>query len=97
MLPLWLGGDVKQKLKRHIIASPLNWVTPNAAATLLLHGSKDPYVAIEQAEWIHKRMQAAGVPVKFVRLEGAGHGFRGEHLERAEQAMFAFLKSQLQE
>ena len=96
VLPLWLGGDATKERQRHILASPLNWVTPNSAPTLLLHGSKDPYVAIEQAEWIHERLQRAGVEVKFLRLEGAGHGFRGEQLKQAEAAMFAFLKRQLQ-
>jgi len=95
VLPLWFGGDLKKELRRHILASPLNWVTPNAAPTLLLHGSKDPYVAIEQAEWIHERMKAAAVQVQLLRLEGAGHGFRGKHLEQAESAMFEFLQQQL--
>ena len=95
VLPLWFGGDLKTHLKAHIVASPLNWVTPAAAPTLLLHGSKDPYVAIEQAEWIHERLKKCSVPVKLLRLEGAGHGFRGKHAEQAEKAMFAFLKKYL--
>src|SRR5204863_2113138 len=58
VLPMWLGGDNVQQRRRHIQASPLYWVTPDAAPTLLIHGTKDPYVAYEQAVWIHDRLKA---------------------------------------
>ena len=95
VLPLWLGGDATQEHRRHILASPLYWVTPAAAPTLLIHGSEDPYVNIEQAEWIYEKLQAAEVEVEFLRLEGAGHGFKGADAERAEAAMFAFFDKHL--
>ena len=95
VLPLWLGGDATQEHRRHILASPLYWVTPTAAPTLLIHGSEDPYVNIEQAEWIYEKLQAAEVEVEFLRLEGAGHGFKGADAERAEAAMFAFFDKHL--
>lgn len=95
VLPLWLGGDAKSHRKAHILASPLYWVTPEAAPTLLLHGTEDPYVNHEQAVWIHDRLKAANVEVKLVTLQGAGHGFRKEHLKRAEAAMFDFFAKQL--
>lgn len=95
VLPLFLGGDVEHQRARHIEASPLYWVTPNAAPTLLLHGTKDPYVAYEQATWIHERLKAAEVEVELVTLEGAGHGFKGADAERAEKAMFDFFDAHL--
>lgn len=95
VLPLFLGGDVEHERKRHILASPLYWVTPEAAPTLLIHGTEDPYVAFEQAQWIHDRLQAAEVDVTLLKLEGAGHGFKGADAERAEQALFGFFKEHL--
>lgn len=95
VLPLWLGGDVNQARRRHIVASPLYWVTPAAAPTLLLHGTEDKYVAFEQAEWIFDRLKAADVEVQMLKLEGAGHGFRGADAERAEAAMFEFFDRHL--
>jgi dipeptidyl aminopeptidase/acylaminoacyl peptidase len=76
-------------------ASPLNWVTPDAAPTLLLHGSEDKYVAHEQAVWIRDRLQASGVEVELVTLEGAGHGFKGADAEKAEKALVAFFEQHL--
>lgn len=95
VLPLWLGGDATQERRRHILASPLYWVTPEAAPTLLLHGTEDKYVAFEQAEWIYDRLKAAEVEVEILKLDGAGHGFRGADAERAEGAMFEFFDRQL--
>ena len=95
VLPLFLGGDVEHARRRHILASPLYWVTPDAAPTLLLHGTKDPYVAFEQATWIHDRLKAAEVEVQLLELKDAGHGFKGTDAERAERALFEFFDRHL--
>jgi len=95
VLPLWLGGDDTQEHHKHIMASPLYWVSPSAAPTLLLHGTEDPYVNHEQAVWIRDRLQAADVEVTLLTLEGAGHGFKDADAERAEKAMFEFFDRHL--
>jgi acetyl esterase/lipase len=95
VLPLWLGGDLEHEHHRHVLASPLNWITPAAAPTLLIHGTEDKYVAFEQAQWAFDRMQAADVEVELLKLEGAGHGFKGADAERAEAAMFEFFDRHL--
>jgi acetyl esterase/lipase len=95
VLPLFLGGDVEHQRRRHILASPLYWVTPAAAPTLLIHGTEDKYVNYEQATWIHDRLKAAEVEVQLLTLKGAGHGFKGEDAQRAEKAMFDFFDKQL--
>src|SRR5207302_5708550 len=61
VLPLWLGGDLEEQRQRHVLSSPLYWVTPEAAPTLCIHGTEDKYVAYEQAGWIVERLKAAGV------------------------------------
>lgn len=96
VLPLFLGGNLEQARRRHILASPLYWVTPLAAPTLCIHGTQDKYVAHEQAEWIVERLKAADVEAELLTLEGAGHGFKGADLEKAEAAMFAFFDRHLQ-
>jgi len=95
VLPLFLGGNLEQQRPRHILASPLNWVTPEAAPTLCIHGTKDPYVAYEQATWMVDRLKASGVEAELLTLEGAGHGFRGADAEKADAAMFAFFDRHL--
>ena len=95
VLPLFLGGDNNTARRRHIEASPLNWVTPNAAPTLILHGTEDKYVAYEQGVWMRDRLQACGVEVQLLTLEGAGHGFKGADAEKAEAALIAFFEAHL--
>jgi acetyl esterase/lipase len=95
VLPLFLGGNLDNARRKHIRASPLNWVTPNAAPTLLLHGTEDKYVAYEQSVWMRDRLQASAVEVELLTFEGAGHGFKGADADKAEQAMFAFFEKHL--
>ena len=44
----FLGGDVEQAKHNYILASPFYWVTPDAAPTLIIHGTKDDIVPYEQ-------------------------------------------------
>jgi len=95
VLPMWLGGDATKEHRRHILASPLYWVTPSAAPTLLLQGTEDKYVNHEQAVWMAERLKAAEVEVEFLSLEGAGHGFKGADAEKAWKAALAFFEKHL--
>ena len=95
VLPLFLGGDLNSAHQRHVVSSPLNWVTPNAAPTLILHGTEDKYVAYEQGLWMRDRLRACGVEVELLTLEGAGHGFKGADAERADEALMAFFEKHL--
>ncbi|HEY3790005.1 MAG TPA: alpha/beta hydrolase [Urbifossiella sp.] len=94
VLPLWLGGDLETARLKHIRSSPLNWVTPNAAPTLCIHGTEDKYVAHEQAVWMVDRLKACGVEAELLTLEGAGHGFKGKDAETADKALLAFFDKQ---
>ena len=95
VLPLFFGGDLKTKLREHIVGSPLNWVSPNAAPTLCIHGTVDPYVAHEQAVWMVDRLKSCAVEAQLLTLEGAGHGFKGEDAQKADAAMYAFFDAHL--
>jgi acetyl esterase/lipase len=95
VLPLWLGGDLEKAHRRHIEASPLYWVTPNAAPTLDIQGTKDNYVAYEQATWMVDKLKAADVEAELLTMEGAGHGFQGKDAEKADAAMIAFFDKHL--
>jgi acetyl esterase/lipase len=91
VLPMFLGGDLQAARHRHILASPLYWVTPDAPPILLIHGTEDKYVNYEQATLMRDRLKAADVDVELLTLAGAGHGFKGEDAKRANQAAMEFL------
>ena len=95
VLPLFLGGNLETQRKQHLRASPLYWVTPNAAPTLCIHGTEDKFVAHEQNVWLVDKLKAAGVEADLLTLEGAGHGFKGKDVETAEKALIAFFDKHL--
>ncbi len=94
VLPLFLGGNLQQQRHRHIQASPLYWITPNAAPTLCIHGTKDNYVAHEQAVWLVDRLKASDVDATLMTIEHGDHGFRASSPEvkaQIENARFEFF------
>lgn len=95
VLPLFFAGDLSTKLREHIVGSPLYWVTPNAAPTLVVHGTEDKYVAYEQAGWMVDKLKASAVEAELLTLEGAGHGFKGADAEKAEKALLEFFGKHL--
>lgn len=95
VLPLWLGGNLETARALHIRASPLYWVTPDAAPTLCIHGTDDKYVAHEQSVWLVTKLQAADVEAELLTLPGAGHGFKDGDAEQAEAALIAFFDKHL--
>lgn len=96
VLPLFFGGNLEQKRREHIVGSPLYWVNPNAAPTLCIHGTEDKFVAFEQAQWLVDRLKASAVEAELLRMEGAGHGFKGADAEKAQAAMIEFFDKHLQ-
>jgi acetyl esterase/lipase len=96
VLPLFLGGDLDHNRLAHIRSSPLNWVTPNAAPILAIHGTADTYVAYEQSLWLIERLIAAGVPAELETITGAGHGFKGADADRADARALAWFDKYLQ-
>lgn len=75
----FLGGksfdDASQVYEQ---ASPISHVTPDDPPTLVLHGSIDSIVPIDQAERLVARLKQASVAVEYDRLEGWPHTMDAE-------------------
>ncbi len=52
----------------------------------------DPIV---EGEMMHEALTNVGVPASFIRIEGAGHGFEGADLARANAAMVQWFERHL--
>lgn len=81
-------------------ASPVTYVTSDDPPALILHGTKDATVPVQQSRILHASLQAAKVPSELIVIEGAPHsfhlqpsqrdlrpkviGFFGRHLKRTE-------------
>jgi len=76
--------------------SPVLKVTADDAPALLIHGDKDTLVPIEHSRNIVPRFETAGVPVKLVTVEGAGHGFSPkQNQEVMAPALMAWFEKHL--
>ena len=68
------GTEDSEEYRIFKAASPVTHVTPDDPPFLLMHGDKDESVAFAQSEEMQAKLKAAGVPVKLLRIAGAGHG-----------------------
>ena len=75
--------------------SPLLYVSADDPPTLLVHGTADGLVPITTSQSIHAAFKEAGVTTDLVVIEGAGHGFRGEHETIATDALVKWFETHL--
>jgi acetyl esterase/lipase len=77
-----LGRDQAEVRRNLTAASPARWVTEDDAPFFTAHGTKDDLVPFAQATTIHTALEKAGVESHLVAMEGAGHGFASDELNR---------------
>ena len=70
------GGPIEQKLKAAREVSPVNHVTSSSPPFLLMHGSLDELVPLQQSEKLNNRLHDAGVESTLIVVPGKGHWFR---------------------
>jgi acetyl esterase/lipase len=56
-------------------ASPIEHVSPDDPPALLIHGTDDDWVPLEQSVRMATALAAAGVPHRLIVVDGARHGF----------------------
>ncbi len=75
--------------------SPIRFVSPGAAPSLIVHGDADRVVSIVEGETMYAALSKAGVPALFIRIEGAGHQFDGADFTRANAEMVRWFEQHL--
>lgn len=74
------------------LASPIYHVTPRCPPVMLLHGSNDRFVPLQQSKSMAAALRAAEVQCELVIVPGADHGFeKPPHLP----GVYAFLRRHL--
>lgn len=68
------GGPVSQKLELAKRASPVTWATKEAAPLLIMQGTQDPLVPLDQSQRLEAKLKSVGADVTLDVIEGAGHG-----------------------
>jgi acetyl esterase/lipase len=88
-----LGGTRTDVPERYRDASPLSWIDERTAPFLIVHGTVDDVVPVEQSRRLVSALRAAGVEVEYIELTDAGHG--DLTWSRIGPAVLAFLERHL--
>ena len=72
-----IGGPVQENKEKARRASPLTYVSKDAAPFLIMHGDQDNVVPLAQSESLAAALKKAGVEVTLVVVQGNGHGGPG--------------------
>ena len=83
-----LGGPIAEKQEAAKAASPITYVTKDDPPFLIVHGTKDAIVPLDQAESFYAALKKAGVDATLVKIEGGGHGIGGVEVAKRVQAFF---------
>ena len=69
----FFGGTLEEQPDRYSAGSPLKYVTSDDPPTLILHGTVDTVVPINQGDLLAKKLQKVAVPWVYDRLPGWPH------------------------
>jgi acetyl esterase/lipase len=90
-----IGGRIGDNKDKAAKASPVTYVTKEAAPFLIMHGDKDRVVPYAQSEELAEALRKAGVEVTLKKLEGAGHGGPQFGSAESRELILAFFEKHL--
>jgi acetyl esterase/lipase len=94
-LDLLFGGPLAEKREVAIAASPVTYASAGDPPFLIVHGTEDMTVPLDQAERMAAALTKAGVHVTLVKVEGAGHALGGPQvLARVRSFLDKYLRGQ---
>jgi acetyl esterase/lipase len=88
----WLGSKVYDSKFRQYV-SPVQYVKKTSPPTIIIHGTADFVVPYSQSEELHRKFIENGAVVKFITVEGGGHGgFSKEKSREISSEILDFLR-----
>lgn len=70
----------KGYLDKAPLASPINFVDKDSPPFLIIHGTGDSVVPISQSDELYQKLMENSIPVEYIKIKDAGHGFNGPEL-----------------
>lgn len=83
-----LGGPMKDNLDLAKQASPATFVSKDDPPFLVVHGTEDKLVPLDQAVSFHELQVKLGMNSTLMKVEGGGHAIVGEKVDRRVKAFF---------
>lgn len=90
-----LGATVREVPELAKDASAFFQVSKDDPPFLIMHGSEDPGVPIEQSLKLHEALTNAGVESEFVVVEGAAHGGKEFQAKEVQETVINFFAKHL--
>jgi len=90
----YLGGAREDRPTAYDLASPVGQATFETPPTLLVHGTEDDVLPIEQADLFYRDLDSV-TEARFEPLEDAGHGFPTDAFDETVELTAEFLGSHL--
>ena len=69
----YLGGPLEKRMELAKLVSPLRYVSPTSAPTLIIHGDADDIVSVEESIVFYDALKQAGVDATLHVAKGATH------------------------
>jgi len=69
-----VGGPVRDRRELAAKANPIAYIGKDSAPFLIMHGTEDNLVPMNQSELLDRALRKAGVESTLVRVPGGGHG-----------------------
>jgi acetyl esterase/lipase len=97
VLKPFLGAHFKDKPDLYRRASPLCYIRKDRELPpfLVMHGTEDHIVSINQSRKLVERLQELGVRNRFIEMKGEGHGWFGTKLAGTLEESVTFLRDSL--
>ena len=90
-VPALLGGEADKVPDKAKLVSPITYIAADNPPVLILHGSKDPEVPIDQSRRLHEALDKASVKNQFIVVENSGHDDGGFYKPDVQAKILAFL------
>ena len=87
-----LGGSLDERKAVAKAASPISYVKNAAPPFLIIHGTNDSTVSMQQSETLDASLKKAGVSVAILKIEGGGHKLEGPKIDGP---VMKFIEKQL--
>jgi acetyl esterase/lipase len=91
-----VGGPVRDYMEKAAKANPITYISKDDAPMLIMHGTDDKTVPMNQSELLDEALRKAGVETTLIRVAGNGHGGPGftspENRKRIEEFLEKHLK-----
>jgi acetyl esterase/lipase len=90
-----IGGPVPDNQDKARRASPLTYVSKDAAPFLIMHGDKDNVVPLPQSERLADALKKAGAEARLEVIQGNGHGGPGFNTPESRKLIEDFFAKHL--